>query len=337
MQDAIRQLKNQFDTDYKQTLKTGDFDELYLKYFSKTKGLITLLMKETPNLTSEQKREVGPLINTTQNEIKTKIDEGRAEYANKKHSHKQSADYSIPNRLPNVGSLHPVTHSIFEVEDILGRIGFSRRRYRESETDWYAFEALNMPQDHAARDEWETFYLVDGNLLTPHTSNGQIREMETKKPPIKMLNIAKTYRRQSDVSHSPMFHQFEGLYIDKNVSIAQLKGTLDYFIKLYFGPNRQTRIRPYNFRFTEPSFEVDISCNKCNGEGCKLCKRGWLELGGAGMVHPNVLKAVGIDTTEYNGFAFGFGVERPYMMKGDINIPDIRMMYETDLEFLRNF
>ena len=218
-------------------------------------------------------------------------------------------------------------------------------RYPEVDWDWYAFESLNMPASHPARDDWETF-IVDAPehpklgkiVLTPHTSNGQVREMERLgHPPIRMVNIAKCYRRQSDVSHTPMFHQFEGLVIDENINITHLKGTIDYFVKQFFGPNRKSRLRPYHFQFTEPSFEVDVTCDICLGKGCKLCKEGWLELGGAGMVHPNVLKAGKIDSEKYTGFAFGWGVERTYMMKSGLKIPDLRLLYSNDIRFLNQF
>jgi phenylalanyl-tRNA synthetase alpha chain len=207
-----------------------------------------------------------------------------------------------------------------------------------------------MPANHPARDEWETFFIDYKDkkgrrmVLTPHTSNGQVREMEKGKLPIRMINIAKCYRRQIDVSHTPMFHQFEGLYVDKNVSIGHLKGVLDYFVKQFFGPERKARIRPFHFQFTEPSFEVDVSCGICmgtgklqNGQPCRLCKSGWLELGGAGMVHPAVLKNGGVDTTKYNGFAFGWGVERTYMMKAGTRLDDIRLLYSNDVRFLEQF
>lgn len=181
-------------------------------------------------------------------------------------------------------------------------------------------------------------------VLTPHTSNGQVREMEKGKLPIRMINIAKCYRRQSDISHVPMFHQFEGLYIDKNVSIGNLKGVMDFFFKNYYGPERKSRLRPFHFQFTEPSFEVDINCGVClgkarlpDGQSCKLCKDGWLELGGAGMVHPNVLKAGGVDIKIYNGFAFGWGVERVAMMKSGTKLDDIRLLYSNDIRFLDQF
>lgn len=256
-----------------------------------------------------------------------------------------SFDPTMPGIEPPQGHLHIVTQAIEEITRIFERISFTRVRHPEVDWDWYAFTSLNMPLNHPARDEWETFF-VEGHgtgdkkqkiVLTPHTSNGQVREMEKGVLPIRMINIAKCYRRQIDVSHVPMFHQFEGLYIDRNVSIAHLKGVLDYFAKQFFGPDRTMRIRPFHFQFTEPSFEVDVTCGVCLGKGCKLCKEGWLELGGAGMVHPVVLKNGGVDTAIYNGFAFGWGVERCFMMKAGTRLDDIRLLYGNDVRFLEQF
>jgi phenylalanyl-tRNA synthetase alpha chain len=258
-----------------------------------------------------------------------------------------SFDPTMPGIEPPEGHLHIVTQAIEEITRIFERISFIRVRHPEVDWDWYAFGALNMPENHPARDEWETFFIQNEKLkvksekfsrivLTPHTSNGQVREMEKKTLPIRMINIAKCYRRQIDVSHTPMFHQFEGLYIDRHVSISHLKGVLDYFAKQFFGPQRKTRIRPFHFQFTEPSFEVDVTCGVCNGRGCKLCKEGWLELGGAGMVHPNVLKN-GDVPAGYNGFAFGWGVERCFMMKAGTQLDDIRLLYSNDVRFLEQF
>lgn len=278
-----------------------------------------------------------------------------------------SFDPTMPGIEPPKGHLHIVTQAIEEITRIFERISFTRVRHPEVDLDYYAFEALNMPPHHPARDEWETFFIKSqiSNpkskkiVLTPHTSNGQVREMEKGKLPIRMINIAKCYRRQIDVSHTPMFHQFEGLYIDHNVSIGHLKGVLDYFAKQFFGPARTTRIRPFHFQFTEPSFEVDVSCDICEGTGiirknakntgsqpqtdtvsdksCKLCKGGWLELGGAGMVHPVVLKNGGVDPAKYSGFAFGWGIERCYMMKAGTQLDDIRLLYSNDVRFLEQF
>lgn len=265
-------------------------------------------------------------------------------------------DVTTPGKQVPTGHLHPMTKSIREITAIFTRLGYNRAYYPDVEWDWYAFEALNMPKDHPARDDWETFFILspDGNgvrsdpkmgkmLLVPHTSSGQIREMERSKPPIRLLGIYKCYRRQMDLTHTPMFHQFEGLFIDKDVSITHLKGTLDHFAREFFGPGRRTRLRPFHFRFTEPSFEVDISCEVCGGTGkvgggrCRVCKEGWLELGGAGMVHPNVLRAGGIDPAKWGGFAFGWGIERVFSMKTPGGLDDIRLLYKNDLRFLEQF
>ena len=305
------------------------------------KSEISHLLKNITKLTQDQRKTMGKIINQAKHEIPQAIERRLKELQEEKVAW---IDVTAPGVKPTVGHLHPISTAIREIVSIFEKIGFSRVRYPEVETDFYAFESLNMPKGHPARDEFETFYITDSIVLTPHTSSGQVREMEKGKLPIKILNIAKCYRRQSDVSHTPMFHQFEGLYIDKNVSIANLKGVLDYFIKSFFGPARKWRIRPFHFRFTEPSFEVDVTCGVCegttrlrNGQGCRLCKQGWLELGGAGMVHPTVLKNGGIDPNIYSGFAWGWGVERVFMMKEGLKLADIRILYENDIRFLEQF
>lgn len=309
--------------------------------------------RQLRSIPKEDRQRIGMLIN----EVKSSIEAALASYEQQQGEAKQQEnfDISMPGIKPPVGHLHIVTQAIMEITRIFERIGFTRVRHPEVDWDWYPFESLNMPPDHPARDEWETFFIeypdsvkqlrskLKGDpkkqkiVLTPHTSNGQVREMEKGKLPIRMINIAKCYRRQSDVSHVPMFHQFEGLYVDKNVSIGHLKGVLDYFVKQFFGPERKARIRPFHFQFTEPSFEIDISCEVCGGRGCRLCKEGWLELGGAGMVHPVVLRNGNVDTDIYNGFAFGWGVERTYMMKSGTKLDDIRLLYSNDLRFLEQF
>jgi phenylalanyl-tRNA synthetase alpha chain len=241
-----------------------------------------------------------------------------------------------------VGHIHPITQAYFEIVDIFGEMGFSFAEGPEVEWFWYAFESLNMPITHPASDDFETYYLKHDPhekygrmLLRPHTSPVQVRTMLTQEPPIRVVVPGKTYRPNYDTSHTPMFHQFEGLLVDKNVSIGQLVGTLDYFVKKFFGPELKVRIRPYHFQFTEPSFEVDITCSICKGEGCRLCKEGWLELGGSGMVHPTVLENGGINSQEYNGFAFGWGIERCVNIRS--GIPDVRMIYEGELRLLEQF
>lgn len=305
-------------------------------------GKLNKLTKRIKKLNPDERREAGILINDVKNTIlETLARQGR----DFETSRDEWFDATIPAVRPKVGTLHLVTQAVEEITQVFRQIGFTRVRYPEVEWDWFAFTALNFPEIHPARDDMETFFVdapvhpkFGAMLLTPHTSSGQVREMKrVGKPPIRMINIAKCYRRESDASHFPMFHQFEGLVVDKGIAITHLKGTIDYFAKNYFGPDRKTRLRPHHFQFTEPSFEVDITCDICLGKGCKVCKEGWLELGGAGMVHPNVLKAGNIDPEKYTGFAFGVGVERVLMMKSGLKIPDIRMLYSSDLRFLTQF
>jgi len=336
-------------------LDAGDekeLEEIKLQFLGKS-GTLTLAMKEMAKLPAEKRPEIGQLANEVKQIIEEAITNVGAGFHTQKIEKIQKIDVTEPGIKPSLGHLHLVTQAIEEITNIFENIGFTRVRYPEIEYDWYAFGALNFPDNHPARDDWETFFIDQEPdpkkgpiLLTPHTSSGQIREMEkqveeqkkTGNPiSIKMLNIAKTYRRQSDVSHVPMFHQFETLVIGENISITHLKGVLDYFVKSYFGPDRKSRIRPYHFQFTEPSFETDVSCGVCNGKGCKLCKEGWLELGGAGMVHPNVLRNCGLDPSIYTGFASGWGVERVLTMKEGIEIDDIRLLYSNKLEFLEQF
>lgn len=351
MEEKIHNLKNEALAQILSVSNLSDIETLRVQYLGR-KGKINDITQDMGKVEPEKRAMVGRMINDTRAAIETMLSEKETEFGK---STSTWFDSTIPGEKPKRGHAHLVTQAIDEIASIFQNIGFVRVRYPEVEWDWYAFEALNMPKEHPARDEWETFFIdapeskkYGKQVLTPHTSSGQIREMErVKTPPIRMINIAKCYRRQSDISHVPMFHQFEGLVVDTDISIAHLKGTLDYFARNFFGKDRVTRLRPYNFEFTEPSFEVDITCGVCGGTGtisigkteesCRLCKAGWLELGGAGMVHPNVLKAVGIDSKKYTGFAFGWGVERTFMMKSGLSIGDVRMMYSPDLRFLRQF
>lgn len=325
-------LENALDKIKKASSKKA-LENLRISYFGK-KGEVTLLLKGLTQMPQHQRKKIGGLVNEVKVKLASSIKEREKEF---EKEIVEWIDVTAPGKKPKLGHLHPVTWAVREIVPIFEKIGFSRVRYPEVELDYYAFAALNMPKNHPARDDWETFYITDNIVLTPHTSSGQVREMVKGKLPIRMLNIAKCYRRQSDVSHTPMFHQFEGLYVDKKVSIAHLKGVLDYFVKSFFGEDRKARIRPFHFRFTEPSFEVDVTCGICKGQGCRLCKEGWLELGGAGMVHPNVFKAGKIDPKIWSGFAFGWGVERVYMMKEGLKISDIRILYENDIRFLEQF
>ena len=337
----ILNVKNEALAQIMDAKKADELENLRIAYLGRN-GKLTKLIKEIKDLPSEDKKQAGRLINEAKNTVLETV-------SSQKNTFKEAArewfDATIPGEKPKVGHLHLVTQAIEEISDTFKKIGFVRVRYPEVEWEWFAFESLNIPKGHPARDDWETFFIDTppnskyGQMcLTPHTSSGQVREMErVKNPPIRMINIAKCYRRQLDVSHTQMFHQFEGLVVDKGISIIHLKGTLDYFARNFFGKDRKTRLRPHHFQFTEPSFEVDISCGVCNGKGCKLCKEGWLELGGSGMVHPTVLKNGGIDPNKYTGFAFGWGVERTFMMKSGLEMGDIRLLYGTDLKFLTQF
>ncbi len=334
------------------------------KYLGK-KGLFNQLARVLPSLAPEDRKTAGQLIN----EVRTQLEATVLEREKTVGASTNWVDVTMPGKKPAVGHVHPISQAMAEITRIFEKVGFTRVRYPEVDWDWYVFESLNMPPDHPARDEWETFFvdvpdttkpveydannprkrhpsLVGGKMvLTTHTSNGQVREMErlNSTPPIRMINIARCYRRQQDATHTQMFHQFEGLVVDKGITIQHLKGTLDYFAREFYGPGTKSRIRPFHFQFTEPSFEVDFSCHICMGTGkvgenkCKFCKSGWHEVGGAGMVHPNVLKAGGIDPEEYTGFAFGWGVERTYTLKPGLHIDDIRLLYSGDMRFLEQF
>lgn len=333
MKNKLLSLKNEALGMIMDVKNPEELERLKIHYLGK-KGQLAQISHEIADA------ETGRVFNEVKNAIATAVN-SNTEYRAPNTEH---LDESLPGKLPPIGHLHPVTHAIEEISSIFEKIGFSRVRYPEVDWNYYAFEALNMPKTHPARDDWETFFVdtpedkkMGKLVLTPHTSNGQVREMERTKPPIRMINIGKCYRRQSDVSHTVMFHQFEGLVIDEGINITHLKGTIDHFVKQFFGQNRKSRLRPYHFQFTEPSFEVDVTCDICLGRGCKLCKEGWLELGGAGMVHPNVLKAGKIDSNKYSGFAFGWGVERTYMMKSGVKIDDLRLLYSNDIRFLNQF
>jgi len=360
LEAKITLVKNTLDQDLSHNLS---YLQLKTKYLGKH-GLFKNISELITQLSPAEKPQAGQKLNQFKLELEKLISLKFTQ-----PQPKNKVDYTVPGLQPKIAKLHPISQAIMEISQIFEKIGFVRVRYPEVDWDWYVFESLNMPPEHPARDEWETFFidtpdtsqdvsydeknprlrhpsLIGGKqVLTTHTSNGQVREMERvgSQPPIRMINISRCYRRQQDATHTQMFHQFEGLVIDKGINIQHLKGTLDYFAKEFYGPSVQSRIRPFHFRFTEPSFEVDFSCHICGGTGkidnqkCKFCKSGWHEVGGAGMVHPNVLKAGGINPEEYTGFAFGWGVERTYTLKPGLSIDDIRLLYSSDLRFLTQF
>lgn len=342
IEHRINEIKKEAEQEVSLVKSKEQLNAFEIKYLGRKSELLSLL-KSIGSIDPSERPRIGQLGNQIKKEIETLIEKIRQSLV---ESFDTSAlDVTAPGKIHKAGHIHLTTKAIQEITEIFQRIGFYRVRYPEIEWDWYAFGGLNFSEDDPARDDWETYY-IDKNpvhpklgrrLFTPHTSSGQLREMDIRKPPIRMINISKTARRQASARHLTVFHQFEGLVIDEGINISHLKGVLDYFVKEFFGLNRTVRIRPYNFKFTEPSFEVDVTCGNCLGRGCKLCKDGWVEIGGAGMVHPNVLKNGGIDPTTYSGFAFGWGIERNMIMKEGKNIDDIRLVYQNDLRFLEQF
>ncbi len=288
-----------------------------------------------------EKPEAGREANRAKNEITALLDARtaavKASGASGSGAGAAKLDLTLPGTAPATGGLHPITQVVDEICDIFYRLGFQIVSGPEMETDYYNFEALNIPADHSSRDDLATFYLENGKLLRSQTSTVQTRIMEKERPPVKVLAPGRVYRPDAtDATHSFMFHQIEGLFVDEKVSFADLKGVLLAFAKQFFGSDVKLRFRPHFFPFTEPSAEVDVSCGLCKGSGCRSCgQKGWLEILGAGMIHPNVLRAVKISPEKYSGFAFGFGVERIAMRRWGVN--DIRLFYENDLRFLRQF
>jgi len=303
------------------------------------KGRLTAILKQLGALPAQERAAIGEEANALKTRLLTTID-GHVERlqagALEAALVKEAQDITLPGTLPPVGHQHPIATALDEIVSIFVAMGFSVEEGPEIETEHYNFEALNMPATHPARDMQDTFYIKPGVLLRTHTSPVQIRFMETHRPPFQMIAPGKVYRRDSDVSHTPMFHQVEGLVVSETVSMAELKGTLSFFLASFFGQEVTIRLRPSYFPFTEPSCEVDIACILCGQSGCPACKQtGWLEVMGAGMVHPKVFAALGYDAQTLSGFAFGMGVERLAMLK--YRIPDIRLFYDNDLRFLAQF
>ncbi|KPJ48291.1 MAG: hypothetical protein AMJ41_05220 [candidate division Zixibacteria bacterium DG_27] len=301
------------------------------------KGLITGVMRELGRLPAEVRPAVGKEANLLRERIEAALAEKKRLTSEEKEVSEPLFDYTLPGRTPWLGRSHPITQTIIEIEDIFRGMGFEVAEGPHIETDYYNFDALNTPEDHPARDLSDTFYVDKGILLRTHTSPVQIRVMEKKSPPVRIIAPGLCFRRDTpDASHVPNFFQTEGLYVDREVSVTDLKGVITAFARELFGPKIKVRFRPHFFPFTEPSVEYDFSCMICEGSGCPVCKRtGWVEISGAGMVDPEVFKAVGYDPEIYTGYAFGMGVDRIAMIKYRIN--DIRLLYENDLRFLRQF
>ena len=313
-------------------------EAIRVEYLGK-KGRLTDILKNLVHLSAEEKPKMGQLVNQVKREISTCIEQKMLELKEQALQQKlltECIDVTLPGRGRDVGSLHPVTQVRMRVNDYFSRLGFDVVEGPEIETDFYNFEALNIPSHHPARAMHDTFYFGDGRLLRTHTSPVQIRTMEQRTPPFRLIAPGRVYRCDSDVTHTPMFHQVEGLLIDKQATLAGLKGLFQDFFAEFFGRELAIRFRPSYFPFTEPSAEVDIECTQCSGKGCRSCKyTGWLEVLGCGMVHPHVLKAVNISPDEYQGWAFGMGMDRLAMLY--FGIDDLRMMFENDLTFLKQF
>ena len=317
----------------------ANLEEIRIKYLGK-KGELTAVLRGMGALSAEERPMIGQLANEIREELEAAITEKSKELRQKELEARlasESLDVTMTAKAAPVGHIHPLTRAQRELEDIFIGMGFSIAEGPEVELDYYNFQALNIPENHPARDTQDTFYITENILLRSQTSPVQVRVMEHQKPPIRIISPGRVYRSDAlDATHSPLFHQLEGLVIDKGITMGDLKGTLAVFAKKMFGEKTQIRFRPHHFPFTEPSAEVDVSCFVCGGKGCRLCKgEGWIEILGAGMVHPFVLSNCGINPEEYSGFAFGLGIERITMAR--YGIDDIRLFYENDERFLEQF
>ncbi len=336
--EEILSLKNSFLEESKSATSVAELQQLRIKYLGK-KGLVTSKLKILSTISPELRPAYGKAINEVKDYVEEEIN--RLVALLKKEEHKkrilsETIDITLPGKYTPFGREHPINKVLSEIIGIFVSMGFEVEEGPEVELDYYNFEALNMPKDHSARDMQDTFYISDDIVLRTHTSPVQIRVMEKRKPPLKIIAPGKVYRCDADVSHTPMFHQVEGFMVDTDIAFSDLKGVLESFIHSFFTVETPVRFRPSFFPFTEPSAEVDIGCIFCSGKGCRVCKStGWLEILGAGMINPKVFEMVGYDPEIYSGFAFGMGVERMTMLK--YSIDDIRLFFENDMRFLRQF
>jgi phenylalanyl-tRNA synthetase alpha chain len=317
----------------------ADIEQIRVRYLGK-KGELTAVLRGMGQLSPEERPVVGQLANEVRAAIEAAISEKTKELKEKELNDRlvrERLDVTMPGKAPRIGHQHPLTAAQREMEEIFIGMGFEIAEGPEVEYDYYNFQALNIPENHPARDTQDTFYITDNILLRSQTSPVQVRVMEQKKPPIRVISPGRVYRSDAlDATHSPLFHQMEGLVVDKGITMSDLKGTLETFARKMFGDKTEIRFRPHHFPFTEPSAEVDVSCFVCGGKGCRVCKgEGWIEILGAGMVHPFVLQNCGIDPEVYSGFAFGMGLERVTMTR--YGIDDIRLFYENDERFLKQF
>ena len=335
MNNELLELRNKALKELKSVAERSDIEELRQRYIGR-KGLLTLLLKRLSELPKQERPAIGKLANKVKEELTQKFQSVLDSLATRDLKKVSVLDVTLPGRRIPLGHLHPITQITEQICNIFLKLGFRVVQGPEVELDYYNFEALNIPKDHPARDMQDTFYISDNVVLRTHTSPMQIRIMENTSPPVSVVAPGKVYRPDSDISHTPMFHQVEGVLVDEGVSFGDLKGTLTAFVHQMFSPDIDLRFRPSFFPFTEPSAEVDIRCVVCQGKGCRVCSHsGWLEILGSGMVDPEVFKVVGYDLERISGFAFGIGVERIAMLKSGLD--DIRLFFENDIRFLRQF
>ena len=338
MKEELAKILNVAKDSISKTNSLHDLGLLRSRFLGKKSELMSFMQK-MGSLSKEERPAFGKLINETKSKLSNLISEREKKLQELLYNKTLSAetiDLSMPGRKRNIGSLHPITKAIREIEDIFISMDFEIAEGNDIEDEFHNFDALNTPADHPARDLSDTFYIENDVLLRTHTSPVQVRVMQNHKPPIKIIAQGRCYRNENDASHSPVFHQFEALVIDDGINFANLKDILNIFVKKMFNENIHSRIRPHFFPFTEPSAEIDILCVKCLGKGCNLCKgSGWLEMGGAGMVDPNVFDKLNIDSEKYTGYAFGLGIERIAMLK--YKIPDMRMLFDNDIRMLKQF
>jgi len=336
--EKFESIRAEFLREIESVSQTRELESLRLKYIG-SKGVVTSLLKEIGKLPADERKSFGARVNELKNFVEANLSSKKEKLLSIEIERKlqsETIDITLPGRALPRGTVHPISKTMEEISDIFINLGYNIEYGPDIELDKYNFEMLNIPKLHPARDMQATFYISDELVLRTHTSPVQVRTMLKQKPPIKIISPGTVYRCDSDATHTPMFHQIEGLLIDKGVSFSDLKGTIEYFLKSFFGERTSTRFRASYFPFTEPSAEVDIQCQMCGGSGCSVCKNtGFLEVMGCGMVNPVVLRNAGIDSEQFTGFAFGMGVERMTMLK--YRIPDLRLFFENDIRFLRQF
>ncbi|AFK87200.1 phenylalanine--tRNA ligase subunit alpha [Thermoanaerobacterium saccharolyticum] len=339
MEETLRNLLEEAKKELSSAENLKTLEEIRVKYLGK-KGELTKILRGMGNLSPEERPIIGKISNDVREEIEKDLTQKREEVLRQEKEKKIKSEYidiTLPGKVHEIGHKHPMTKVLDEIKDIFLGLGFSIAEGPEIELDYYNFEALNTPPDHPARDLQDTFYITKNILLRTQTSPVQVRTMEKSKPPIKVISPGRVYRSDEiDATHSPVFNQIEGLAVDEGITMGDLKGVLNLFAKRLFGSDTKTKFRPHYFPFTEPSAEMDVSCFACGGKGCRVCGySGWIEILGSGMVHPNVLRMSGIDPEKYSGFAFGMGLDRITMLK--YGIDDLRLLYENDLRFIKQF